>query len=164
MSSLPVFSGVRVTRSLALWVCFVDRCLSFYTFSFGHCVVCPSIYRFWLPLWYLQTLLITSYFSQHSVLLAKMHILKIWPFLVITGIEILFNVCIYYNIIIIVFKVLQRYPIGHCHTIYSGGGTSWFILGYIQVSIIQIVLHWSKTLYFNVQNIVINLKPKGKEI
>jgi hypothetical protein len=29
------------------------------TFSFGHCVVCSSsIYGFWLPLWYLQTLLI----------------------------------------------------------------------------------------------------------
>ena len=25
--------------------------------SFGHCVVCPLIYRFWLPCWYLQTLL-----------------------------------------------------------------------------------------------------------
>jgi hypothetical protein len=32
-----------------LWyVCFVDRCLSFCTFSFGHCVVCSSIYGFWL--------------------------------------------------------------------------------------------------------------------
>ena len=29
-----VFSGVRVTRSLVLCVCFVDRCLSFCTFSF----------------------------------------------------------------------------------------------------------------------------------
>ena len=28
LSSPPVFSGVRVTRSLALYVCFVDRCLS----------------------------------------------------------------------------------------------------------------------------------------
>jgi hypothetical protein len=37
--------------------CDVDRCLSFCTFSFGHCVVCSSIYGFWLPLWYLQTLL-----------------------------------------------------------------------------------------------------------
>ena len=35
----PSFSGVRVTRSLVLCVCFVDRCLSFCTFSFGHCVV-----------------------------------------------------------------------------------------------------------------------------
>ena len=26
-------------------------------FSFDYCFVCPSIYRFWLPLWYLQSLL-----------------------------------------------------------------------------------------------------------
>jgi hypothetical protein len=58
LSSPSVFSGVRVTRSLVLYVCFVDRCFSFCTFSFGHCVVCSSsIYGFWLPLWYLQTLL-----------------------------------------------------------------------------------------------------------
>ena len=58
LSSLPVFSGVRVTRYLVLYVCFVDHCLSFCPFSFGHCVVCSSlIYGFWLPLWYLQTLL-----------------------------------------------------------------------------------------------------------
>ena len=40
LSSSPVFSGVRVTRSLVLYVCVVDRCSSFCTFSFGHCVVC----------------------------------------------------------------------------------------------------------------------------
>ena len=58
LSLLPVCSGFRVTRSLVLCVCFVDRCLSFCPFSFGHCVVCSSsIYVFWLPLWYLQTLL-----------------------------------------------------------------------------------------------------------
>jgi hypothetical protein len=39
MSSPQVFSGVRVTRSLVLYVCFVDRCLSFCTCSFGHCVL-----------------------------------------------------------------------------------------------------------------------------
>jgi hypothetical protein len=56
--SSPVFSGVRVTRSLILCACFVDRCLSFCTFFFGHCVVCSSaIYGFLLLLWYLQTLL-----------------------------------------------------------------------------------------------------------
>jgi hypothetical protein len=38
-----------------LYVCFVDRCLSFCTFSFDHCVVCSSsIYGFWLSLWYLE--------------------------------------------------------------------------------------------------------------
>ena len=57
LSSPPLFSGVRITRSFVLCVCFLDRCLSFCTFSFGHCVVCPSIYGFWLPLWYIQALL-----------------------------------------------------------------------------------------------------------
>ena len=46
LSSPPDFSGVRVTRSLVLCVCFVDRCLPFCTFSFDHCVVCSSIYRY----------------------------------------------------------------------------------------------------------------------
>ena len=56
----PGFSGVRGTRSLVLYVCFVDRCLSFCTFSFGHCVVCSSsIYGLCLALLYLQTLLPT---------------------------------------------------------------------------------------------------------
>ena len=32
LSSSPVFSGVRVTRSLVLYVFFVDRCLSFVIF------------------------------------------------------------------------------------------------------------------------------------
>jgi len=57
LSSPLVLSGVRVARSLVLCVYLVDRCLSFYPFYFGYCVVCSSIYRFWLPLWYLQTLL-----------------------------------------------------------------------------------------------------------
>ena len=35
LSSPPVFSGVRVTLSLVLCVCFVDLCLSFCPFSFG---------------------------------------------------------------------------------------------------------------------------------
>jgi hypothetical protein len=42
----------------ALCVCFVDCCLSFFTFSFGYCALCSSsIYGIWLPLWHLQTLL-----------------------------------------------------------------------------------------------------------
>jgi hypothetical protein len=34
LSSSPVLSGVGVTQSLVLYVCLVDRCLSFCTFSF----------------------------------------------------------------------------------------------------------------------------------
>jgi hypothetical protein len=44
----------------------------FCSFSFGHCVVCPSsIYVFWLPLWYLDTLLSTKqYLHSNTVWLA----------------------------------------------------------------------------------------------
>jgi hypothetical protein len=64
LSSPQAFSAVRVTRSLVLCVWFADRCLSFCPFSFGHCVVCSSpIYGFWLPLWYLQTLLTKEFMS-----------------------------------------------------------------------------------------------------
>ena len=63
LSSSPLLSGVCVIRSLVLYVCFVNRCLSFCSFSFGHCVLCSSsIYWFWLPLWYLQTLLVLLFF------------------------------------------------------------------------------------------------------
>jgi len=58
LRSPPAFSGVRVTRSLVLGACFVEHYLSFWTFSFGRCVVCSSsTYGFWLFLWYFQTLL-----------------------------------------------------------------------------------------------------------
>jgi hypothetical protein len=58
------FSRVRVTRSLALCVCFVDRCLSFCYFFFNNC---PSyIYKLWLPLWYLQTLIDTN-MAEHCI-------------------------------------------------------------------------------------------------
>ena len=41
LSSAPGFSGVRVTRSLVLCVCFVDR--SPFVFFFCHCVVCSCV-------------------------------------------------------------------------------------------------------------------------
>jgi hypothetical protein len=47
----PRFLVEFVLQSLVVCVCFVDRCLSFCTFSFGHCVVCSSsLYRLWIPL------------------------------------------------------------------------------------------------------------------
>ena len=49
LSSLPIFSGVPVTRSLVLCVFFLDRCLSLCPFSFDHCVVCSAIHGFYLP-------------------------------------------------------------------------------------------------------------------
>ena len=62
LGSHPVFSGARVTRSLVLCVSFVGCCSSLCTFSFGHCVVCPSsICAFLFSLWYLQTLFLIPF-------------------------------------------------------------------------------------------------------
>jgi hypothetical protein len=67
LSLSPVFSGVRVTRSIIVCVCFVDRCLSFCIVSFGDCAVCSSvIYGFWWPLWYLQTLLVYHFVFSNT--------------------------------------------------------------------------------------------------
>ena len=52
VSSPPVISGVHVAWSLVFCVVYC-RSLFVHLF-FGHCVVCPSIYGSWLPLWYLR--------------------------------------------------------------------------------------------------------------
>ena len=58
----------------SLYVCFVDRCLSFWTFSFGLCVVCSSlIYGFWLHNWYHQTLLTLYQLHMHAIILIYVH-------------------------------------------------------------------------------------------
>ena len=86
LSSSLVFSGVRVTRSLVLYVCFVDHWLSFCTFSFGHCVVCSSsIYGFWLPLWYLQTLHTVRSHVQHKAISIRGRRIVNPPLIVING-------------------------------------------------------------------------------
>ena len=50
--------GLLLLNLLFSVSCFVDHCLSFCPFFFfGHCIFCPSlIYGFWLPLWYLLTI------------------------------------------------------------------------------------------------------------
>ena len=67
LGSPPVFSGVRVTRSLVLCVCFVDHCFSFCAFTFGHCVVCSSVRILITPLVYSNSSY-TTIFKERTVL------------------------------------------------------------------------------------------------
>ena len=61
-----VFSGVRVTRSLILCVCFVDRCLSFLSFFFW------SLYCF--SFFYLRILVIFLWYLQtHFLIILRLH-------------------------------------------------------------------------------------------
>ena len=43
--AIEFYRGVRVTQSLVFFVIFC-RSLSFCNFSFGNCIVCPSMYGF----------------------------------------------------------------------------------------------------------------------
>ena len=55
-----------------------DRCLTFCPFTFGHCAVCSSsIYGFWLPLWYLQTLLVKPWINFFYVPCAMLSLISI---------------------------------------------------------------------------------------
>ena len=45
-NTMSVFSGSRIARSLVFGQLIVYHCLSF---CFDHCIVCASIYDFWLP-------------------------------------------------------------------------------------------------------------------
>ena len=71
-SLFVLFSGFRVAWSLVLSVWFVDRCLSFCTFSFCHCVVCSSIYVFWL------SPLVSSDSSSYSLMCCCWHWWNCW--------------------------------------------------------------------------------------
>jgi hypothetical protein len=66
-SSVQVFSGVCVTRSLVLCVCFVNHCLSFFAIVLSILRFMDSYYPF--RLWHLETLLKKSCYSFPNRLL-----------------------------------------------------------------------------------------------
>jgi hypothetical protein len=73
-SSHPVFSGVRVTQCLVLYVCFVDRCLSFCTFSFFLAIVMSVLLRYTdsdYPFGIFKLFLLLGIFSYKSVVSGK---------------------------------------------------------------------------------------------
>ena len=72
--AIVLFGPLRFTTPFGIFFCFVDRCLFVCSFSLGHYIACPSsIYNFWLPLWYRQTLFLqiiinirSSFFFEFS--------------------------------------------------------------------------------------------------
>ena len=55
--STPGYLQVGFDQSLVVCVEFCRSLFVPLSCSFGHCIVCLSIYGFWLPLWHLQTIL-----------------------------------------------------------------------------------------------------------
>ena len=88
-----------ITQSLVLYVCFVDRCFSFCSYSFGHCVVCSSVF------WPLCCLFFCLLAIVLSVLLSFGHCVVcssvFWPLC-----------CLFFCLLAIVLSVLLSF--GHC--------------------------------------------------
>jgi len=70
-SSPPVFSEVRVTRSLVLCVCLFSRSLFDFLYIFFWPLCFSSIYGLGLLLWYLQTLLLTYMYISFFLLICE---------------------------------------------------------------------------------------------
>ena len=81
-NSSPICCGVRVTRSVVLSVCCVDRCLSFFFSQL--CCLFSSIYGFWLPLYLVSSnLRIYLLFFYHLIYMecgTTFTLLELWMY------------------------------------------------------------------------------------
>ena len=60
--SVPTFTASDCPFGIFWSLCYLSLHLQLLIaplVSFGHCVICPSIYSFWLPLWYLLTIVLS---------------------------------------------------------------------------------------------------------
>jgi hypothetical protein len=58
----PTFTASDCPFEILWSVCYLSLQLQLLIaplISFGHCVICPSIYSFWLPLWYLLVIVLS---------------------------------------------------------------------------------------------------------
>ena len=84
MSSHPGFSRFRVTHYLIIclafcWSLFNYTYIVSSSFSFSHCSVCPSIYSFWLPLWYFSLATVVSVLQYLQTFNDPTIALSMWP-------------------------------------------------------------------------------------
>ena len=151
-----VCRGVCATRSLVLCVCFVDR-------FFGHCIVCRSaIDWFWLPLLYLQTLLLSLQlilvihvlfllFNCINIYLFFFFIYLVFPCLILlynnTWVlticfkvaqfcvsNVVFVPCILANYYTLMYSKCRRIP-WFCILVANGSISQWHIRKFYKVSI-----------------------------
>ena len=96
-----VFSGIRDTQSLVLFVWFVDRCFSFCPFSFGHCVVCSSVFWPLCCLFFDIRILITPLVSSNS----SWYSLFFWHFdIPMVTVDQFCFVCLFVSFFFVIFQ------------------------------------------------------------
>jgi hypothetical protein len=114
--------------------------------SFGHCVSCPSIYRFWLPLWYLQTLLLGIVLSvflrfTDSDYLFGIFKLFFWPLCCLSFFDLR---------ILITSLVSSNSSFGHCvscPSIYRFWLPLWYLQTLLLATVLFVVLRFTDSGY-----------------
>jgi hypothetical protein len=124
-------------------------------FSFCHCIVCPSIYGFWLPLWYLQASL-----CPFALFLLSLYCLSFYLRLLITSLvstSLSLSFCPFHFVIVLsvlllftasdylfgTFKFLfVLLPFSFCHCIVCPSSIDgfWLPLWYLQASLCPFAL------------------------
>ena len=100
--------------------------------SFGHSVVCPSsIYRFWLPLWYLLAIVLSDLlrFTDYDYLFGIF-----WPLC-----------CLFFFDILILITSLVSF--GHCVVWPSSIYRSWLLLWYLLAIVLSLLLRFTDSDY-----------------
>ena len=100
--------------------------------SFGHSVVCPSsIYRLWLPLWYLLAIVLSDLlrFTDYDYLFGIF-----WPLC-----------CLFFFDILIMITSLVSF--GHCVVCPSSIYRSWLLLWYLLAIVLSLLLRFTDSDY-----------------
>ena len=111
---LPVVSGVRVTRSLVLCVCFVDRCLSFW--SFIHLAIVLSVLHLAIVSSVLHLAIVLSVLHL-AIVLSVLHLAIVLSVLHLAIVLSVLHLAIVLSVLhlAIVLSVLHRYTDSDYH-------------------------------------------------
>jgi hypothetical protein len=96
--------------------------------SCGHCIVCPSIYEFWLPLWYLMTIVLSVLRYTDSD----------YPFGILWPLY-----CVFFDIQILITPLVSC---GHCIVCSSIYGF-WLPLWYLVAIVLSVLLRYTYSDY-----------------
>ena len=112
------------------YLSFYLRLLIIILVSCGHCIICPSIYGFWLPLWYLVAIVLSDLFTASDY-----HIGILWP--------------LYYLSFYLRLLITTLVSCGHCIICPSIYGF-WLPLWYLVAIVLSVLLFTASDYHFGI--------------
>ena len=132
---LSFYLRLLITTLVVLWplyyMSFYLRLLITTLVSCGHCIICPSIYGFWLPLWYLVAIVLSVLLFTAS----DYHFGILWP--------------LYYLSFYLRLLITTLVSCGHCIICPSIYGF-WLPLWYLVAIVLSVLLFTASDYHFGV--------------